>query len=99
MGFVRKGEFVRSFIHALSSTHYVGAPSRREPNGRSAPADGVFRVVEGADPYGVESIPCAEGSVGRENKGAVSLPQRGKVSGVSLTDEVLAKSLILYLSI
>ena len=51
MGFVRKGEFVRSFIHALSSTHYVGAPSRREPNGRSAPADGVFRVVEGADPY------------------------------------------------
>ena len=39
---------------------------------------GGFRVVEGADPYGVESIPCAEGSVGREDEGAVSLPQRGK---------------------
>ena len=39
-------------------------------------AVGDFRVVEGADPYGVESIPCVDGSVGREDEGAVSLPQR-----------------------
>ena len=44
---------------------------------------------------------CAEGSVGREDEGAVSLPQRGKGDyfACKMVDEVLAKSLILHLSI
>ena len=87
MFFVRRRDFVRSFIHALSSTRRCREP----PPGGSLTVASLPKV-------GKWSL-CAEGSVGREDEGAVSLPQRGKVSGVSLTDEVLIENLIEHLSV
>ena len=67
-------------------------PSRREANGRFAPEGGGMEFVRRGEfvrdlreerapplPWGKWSS-CADGSVGREDEGAVSLPQRGKVA-------------------